>query len=345
VWEIGHSYQGRPGHVVDVHLPVAEGHTHYSRLKLSLQKPTCFIIARHHANEVSSTTAALGLIKELADDAAMHAWLDRLNLVFLPMANPDGAATHYRLMSEHPRWKHHAARFNAGGMEFSIDTHNPDTAFGEARFRRETWLRWLPDAMVDNHGVPSHEWCQPFAGYNSPPRFPVSYHVVQAMIYGIINYADDPARPELRSAAESLRATVAHAVGADPKLHERNQYWLERYNDYGHRWLPEKSPIDVHDDMLFFFRGMDRRHDLVAWRSFSLLYPEITLVDWVTEVPDETAQGEHLEACAAAHRSANLAMMRLVADSAQPAVRSVRRRENGDVYVGYSRERRLAGNP
>jgi hypothetical protein len=34
------------------------------------------------------------------------------------------------------------------------------------------------DAMVDNHGVPSHEWCQPFAGYNSPPRFQVSYHVM-----------------------------------------------------------------------------------------------------------------------------------------------------------------------
>ncbi|MEZ4680922.1 MAG: hypothetical protein R2932_42590 [Caldilineaceae bacterium] len=39
------------------------------------------------------------------------------------------------------------------------------------------------DAIVDNHGVPSHRWCQPFAGYTTPPRFPVCYHVVQAMLW------------------------------------------------------------------------------------------------------------------------------------------------------------------
>ena len=281
------------------------------------------------------------MMDELTADPVMRQWLERLNLVFLPMANPDGAAIHYRLMAEHPRWKHHAARFNAAGMEFSIDTFNPDTPFGEARFRRETWLRWLPDAVVDNHGVPSHEWCQPFAGYNSPPRFPVSYHVVQAMIYGIIAYVDDPDRPGLRAAAEELRTTVAKAVAAETHLHARNQFWLERYDDYGHSWLPETSPKDVHQGMLFFLRKMDRREDLVAWRNFALLHPEITLVDWITEVPDETAQGEYLTECAAAHRTANLAMMRLVADSAQPAQRTVRRRENGDVHVSFARERRI----
>ena len=132
VWEVGRSYQGRTGYAVDVHLPPATGQTHTSRLKLALQKPTCFIIGRHHANEVSSTTAALDMMDELSTDPVMRQWLERLNLVFLPMANPDGAATHYRLMAEHPRWKHHAARFNAAGMEFSVDTFNPDTAFGEA---------------------------------------------------------------------------------------------------------------------------------------------------------------------------------------------------------------------
>ena len=341
VWQVGQSYQGRTGYAVDVRLPSGAGQTHQSRLKLTVQKPTCFIIARHHANEVSSTTAVLDMMLELVEDPDSRNWLQKLNLVFLPMANPDGAAVHYRLMAEHPRWKHHAARFNAAGMEFSIDSFNPDTAFGEARFRREIWQRWLPDAVVDNHGVPSHEWCQPFAGYNSPPRFQVSYHVVQAMIYGIIAYADDPARPGLKAAAESLRSAVSKAVAADAHLHARNLFWLDRYHDYGHRWLPETSPKDVHQGMLFFFRGMDRREEPVAWRSFSLRHPEITLIDWITEVPDETAQGTYLVECAGAHRTANLAMMRLVADSAQPAQRLISRRENGDVHVLFMRERRI----
>ena len=345
VWPVGRSYQGRTGYAVDVHLPLARGQTHASRLKLSLQKPTCLIVARHHANEVSSTTAAVDLIRDLATDPALRGWLAGVNLVFLPFANPDGAAAHYRLMAEHPRWKHHAARFNAAGMEIGIDLFNPHTAFGEARFRWEIWRRWLPDAIVDNHGVPSHEWCQPFAGYNSPPRFRVSYQVVQAMIYGIVTYAEDAARPFLRSAAGSLRSVVTQAVRSAAWLHERNRFWLERYDAYGHQWLPETSPKDVYDDMLFFYRGVDRGRDEVTWRSFSLRYPDITLLDWITEVPDETAQGDYLRECAEAHRIANLAMIRLAAESAQPAQRTVQARPDGRTHIAFARERRLDGTP
>ncbi len=38
-------------------------------------------------------------------------------------------------------------------------------------------------------------------------------------------------------------------------LHERNRFWLERYDAYGHQWFAETSPKDVYDDMLFFYRG------------------------------------------------------------------------------------------
>lgn len=345
VWPAGRSYQGRTGYAVDVHLPPARGQTHVSRLKLAVQKPTCLIVARHHANEVSSTTAALDLIRDLANEPSLRRWLERVNLVFLPFANPDGAAVHYQLMAEHPRWKHHAARFNAAGMEIGRDLYNPDTAFGEARFRWEIWRRWLPDAIVDNHGVPSHEWCQPFAGYNSPPRFPVSYHVVQAMIYGIVTYVEDARRPFLRAAAEAIRAAVTEAVDSIQWLRERNRFWLERYDGYGHQWLPEISPKNVHGDMLFFYRGVERGRDEVTWRSFSLRYPDITLLDWITEVPDETAQGDYLLECAEAHRIANLAMIRVVAESAQSAQRVVQTQPDGRVRVAFTRERRIERLP
>ena len=274
-------------------------------------------------------------------DPAQQQWLKQVNLVFLPMENPDGAALHYTLMAEHPRWKHHAARFNAAGQEFSRDHFDPNTPFGEARFRRETWLRWLPDAIVDNHGVPSHEWCQPFAGYTTPPRFRVCYHVVQAMLYGIIAFPDDPALPHLRQAAHALRGAVAQAVRATPWLHQRNQYWLAHYHRYGHDWLPDLSPVDLHDDMLFFYQGANPAHLSETRRNFAMRYPQITLLDWITEVPDETAQGDYLAECAEAHRVANQAMIELLAASAAPVTRTVEQHADGRIHLRLQRERRV----
>lgn len=340
-WQVGRSYQGRPGHVIDVTLPLEAHQTHVARRKLSLQKPTLLFVARHHANEVSSTTTALQMARAAAVDPTQRQWLERVNLVFLPMENPDGAALHYVLMAEHPRWKHHAARFNAAGKEFSWDIFDPTTPFGEARFRRETWLRWLPDAIVDNHGVPSHEWCQPFAGYTTPPRFRVSYHVVQAMLYGIITFADDPTMPHLHQAAAALRSAVAQEVAATPWLYQRNQYWLDRYYHFGHRWLPAISPMAVHEGMLFFYRGVAPEQLPPARRNFAMRYPQITLLDWVTEVPDETAQGDYLAECAEAHRVANQAMIQLLVDSAQPMVRFVAQQEDERLYIGFRRRRQV----
>ena len=341
VWQVGHSYQGRPGYVLDVTLPLAAQQTHFARRKLALQKPTLLFVARHHANEVSSTTTALQMARAAVTDPAQRQWLKQVNLVFLPMENPDGAALHYALMAEHPRWKHHAARFNAAGQEFSRDHFDPNTPFGEARFRRETWLRWLPDAIVDNHGVPSHEWCQPFAGYTTPPRFRVCYHVVQAMLYGIIAFPDDPALPHLRQAAQALRGAVAQAVRATPWLHQRNQYWLAHYHRYGHDWLPDLSPVDLHDDMLFFYQSANPAHLSETRRNFAMRYPQITLLDWITEVPDETAQGDYLAECAEAHRVANQAMIELLSASAAPMKRIVEAHADGRVHLRLQRERRV----
>ena len=84
------------------------------------------------------------------------------------------AALHYAMQREHPTWKLHAARYNAVGLEFAREFFNRDTPYGEARPRPALWRRWRPDVVVDNHGVPSHEWAQLFSGFNSPPRFGVS---------------------------------------------------------------------------------------------------------------------------------------------------------------------------
>ena len=118
-------------------------------------KPTHLIVARHHANEVASTTAALQLIESLATDPAVTPLLDRVNVVVIPDENPDGTALHARLMAEHPAWKHHAARYNAVGVEFARCFGDDDTPYGEARVRPLLWRQWRPDVVTDNHGVPT----------------------------------------------------------------------------------------------------------------------------------------------------------------------------------------------
>lgn len=335
------SYQGRPIPGIEVTAPTSA--SVWSRRKLSIFKPTFFIVARHHANEVASTTAALKLVELLVDDNKWRRLLSRVNVVILPFENADGAALHDRLQREHPNWKHHPARYNAVGYEFAEDNGNPDTRFGESRVRDRVWQRWLPDIVVDNHGVPSHEWAQTFAGFGSPPRFGVSYWQVQAMIYGILYFMESDAYPEHRLAAYAIREAVAHAVSSDIELLQWNRAYRERYVSWGTRWVPERFPANTHRDMIFYFggypAGRERRR-----QSPSSRFPGVTVASWVTEVPDETAHGNHLRLTAKAHLIANRATIDLLAASAMPPERRIAQTARG-TRITVSRRRPIVIGP
>ncbi|HET9016940.1 MAG TPA: M14 family metallopeptidase [Thermomicrobiaceae bacterium] len=312
------SYQGRPIPAVEVVAPMAAAV--WSPRKLALQKPTFLVVGRHHANEVASTTAALWLVERLVDDPFWRPLLDRVNVALLPYENADGAALHAWLQHEHPIWKHHPARYNAVGFEFGEDQHNPDSPYGEARARAALWRRWLPDVVVDNHGVPSHEWAQVFAGFGSPPRFGVSYWQLQALIYGILHYLDDPAYPAHRDAALALREAVARAVAEDPELLALNRTYYERYVTWGHRWVPERFPAGRHGEMVWHFGPVAADAPRLR-RAFTARAPQLTVVSWVTEVGDETAHDGQLERTARAHLVANRATLDLLAAAATPVER------------------------
>ena len=70
--------------------------------------------------------------------------LDHVNVAIIPYENPDGAELHAWLQQEHPTWKHHPARYNAVGLEFSLERGNTDSRYGEGRVRDKVWQRWLP---------------------------------------------------------------------------------------------------------------------------------------------------------------------------------------------------------
>jgi hypothetical protein len=256
----------------------------------ALRHPTLLINARHHANEVASTTAALALAKRLAADPALRG---RVNIVVVPLENVDGAQIHDLMQRDNPRWKHHAARYNRDGCEYYGEYFNPATPYGEARALSRLWRQWLPDVVLDAHGVPSHEWIQCFSGYGSPPRFKMSIWLPNALIYGILY--QPLAHAGNIAAGEDLARAMAAAFAADGEIDGLNKRWLARYRRWGSGILPDKFPVELMGDAIFY------RHDAAERQiSFTWWRPDVTAVHCVSEVADETAQGGYLDLCARA---------------------------------------------
>jgi hypothetical protein len=280
----------------------------FSPIKCTLYKPTILIEAGHHANEVSSTPAIIELMQELG--TSHSSILKHVNLVVIPCANPDGAKLHERMAEDNPEWKHHAARYNAVGLEYAHVRYKK-TVFGEADVVPLIMKRWAPDIIVDDHGIPSHEWVQPFAGYNSPPRFPVSYWMPNALIYGIGRELD---RSQYPVHVHNL-SVIADRIDQKIKgtsIYEKNQYWVNRVKKYGHQWLPDVFPIEQTNDLLFYkwqtetnknsFNGIER-------------YPEWVCADIISEAADETVFGEALGLCKEAHKLFDLAILEAAAEA------------------------------
>lgn len=294
IWQAGSSFEQRPIFAYALTSHGVRGR--WSPQKLAARKPTVQIAARHHANEVSSTVAAFALADALIADPAL---LRQVSLVIVPVENPDGTAFHQTLSTTHQYWKHHPARYNAVGLEYGYQEFDGQTRFGEARIRREVWEKWRPHMVIDNHGVPSHEWSQHFSGFGSPPRFPVSYWIPQALLYGIIDHLADVT---VERFGALVSATIARNLADEPALAALNDALGERYRTWGTAYVPERFPASYDNGFLCYYR---RIVPDPASRNIGVRAPATTLLSWITEVPDETAHDERLELTARSQYLAN----------------------------------------
>jgi hypothetical protein len=302
IWLGGVSYEGRAISVIDIYAPTEADFV--STHKLAYYKPTILIETGHHPNEVSSMPAILGLVNSL--DPSL---LNKVNLVIIPCANPDGAALHRRLTEDNPEWKHHAARYNAVGLEYAHHRYE-ETIFGEAEVVPKIFNRWLPDVSVDDHGIPSHEWVQPFAGYNSPPRFPVSYWIPNSLIYGIGKEMEGETYKEHRRLLKEMIENITAKVSQNQRVRLQNEHWARSYYKYGSRWLPNIFPIEQSDGMIFY-----KWETKVNPGSDEMIarYPEWCSIELISETSDETVYGEALEHCILAHQLFDLSVIETVA--------------------------------
>ncbi|GAK06833.1 M14 family metallopeptidase [Geomicrobium sp. JCM 19038] len=303
-FEVSRSFNGNPIYAFEI---TAETNASWqSARKLSVYKPTILIETGHHANEVSSVPALYELMKRIDQET-----LKAITIVAIPGSNPDGTALHQQLIKEHPEWKHHAARFNAVGLEFNHFRFQ-DSVFGEAMSAPALINRWLPDVYLDNHGIPAHEWIQPFAGYNSPPRFPVSYWLPNAMMYGIGKDVVD--RDEHRLILDKATVWSSKAIGENQRLHNKNKQWQSRIKRYAYPHVAKQFPLPTVHDMIFNRWEEKGSRDST---HYIYRYPELCSLEIVTEAADETVYGDWLDDCVNGQRLFNESIIEMVASTNQ----------------------------
>ncbi|WP_163969416.1 M14 family metallopeptidase [Oceanobacillus halotolerans] len=320
-WLCDYSYRGHPIYVYEFFKDTKEDY--YSAIKMSTQKPTILIETGHHANEVSSMPAVTELMDEITE---MHPHiLDHLNFAIIPRANPDGTALHQRMIKDNPEWKHHAARYNAVGLEFGHVRYQ-DSPFGEANVVPKIMNRWAPDIVIDDHGIPSHEWTQPFAGYHNPPSFPMSFWIPNAFIYGIARKLDEAEFPQHAAILDKITHEIQSSV-VGTEIQEMNQYWLKRYQKYGNTYMPDMFPIELTNDFIFYKWAAEP--DETSRNSINR-FPEWVSADLISEAADETVYGDVLEMCKKAHRMFDLGAIKWINKDDQTVKQTL---SNGEIVV------------
>jgi hypothetical protein len=308
-----------------------------SRTKLVASRPTVYINARHHANEVSSTNSALALVSTLLTDKAYESVADKVNIVIVPLENADGAAIHYDLATDNPEWILHTARYNSLGREFAYDYFHDATPHTEALGFTQVWRDWLPDVVMDDHGVPNHEWCQQFSGYTSP--WFKGFWMPRALMYGYFWYVTDEAYAGNKVLAERIQEAFADRIGSRSECRSLNAEWRDRFEKYAHAWMPRLFPAEYYKDVIFYWVPYAYKPD---YHYVSVRYPWVTASSFVTEISDEGARGEYLGLCARTHEAGDLAVIDLLRSLDTQVESEVRRGGVAASTGGWTVSARLA---
>jgi hypothetical protein len=231
------------------------------------------------------------------------------------MENADGVAAFERLYPTAPGHKLHAARYNALGCEFYSDYFAERPRFPEALAKRRVWERWLPELILDGHGVPSHEWEQPFSGY-APGMF-AEHWIPRAFLYVYLPFLDDPDDPR-HGWARRLGGIIRRRVGEDPDLSRRNAEIRDRYRRYAENWEPDVFP-PAGEGPVALLPPVPR----VAHLSYCVQRPDVTRLEVVTEVVDEVAEGTWLDLCVRGHLAVLEALTEFLQAEGKKAIKTV----------------------
>ncbi|HEY0874211.1 MAG TPA: M14 family zinc carboxypeptidase, partial [Vicinamibacterales bacterium] len=315
-YRVGESFLGKDIWAADV-MPSMKA-SHWSQAKATTLKPTVVYSARQHANEVSSTSHTMRLIELLLTDPEYKKYLQKVNVVIHPITNPDGAQLAYDLQKITPNHMLHAGYLGALGVDATSGGNQEDPIYPEAKVRPMLRRMWLPDAFLNPHGYPSHEWVQVFSEYMAwvRSREPGGRGwCCNRGWYTSINY---PAGEEFeghKEVALALREYIVEGINSDPAVRAMNERNYARYTRYGYTFDPENFKLNIYKGVNVYMPPKGTRRDAPGAREErGEANPRITYINSGTEAPDETARGDWMKIVASAGLQWDLAVLRLLND-------------------------------
>jgi hypothetical protein len=261
VYWMGRSYLGTNIWAADVTLPTPSELS--SMPKATTLKATLIYSGRQHANEVSSTSHLFKLGEELVLDPKRRETLKKVNVVLHPITNPDGANLSIDLTKIAPRNMVHAGYHASLTSDVVSDQNNEFPIYPESATRRLLWTAWLPDAFLNPHGYPTHEWVQPFSDYSGwiITRMGAETGRTNWVTRGwftSLGFLGDDEHPKSRIVTYALREKIVGEMAKTPGVLDFNKAENDRYERWQH-WDAEsyQQPIYKGVRINMALKGMD----------------------------------------------------------------------------------------
>ena len=274
-----------------------------SQAKEETLKAVIVYSGRQHANEVSSTSHVHRLAEDLVRDPDMRAMLKRVNVVIHPIDNADGANLSIALMHTDPEFLVHPGYHGALTADVQTGLWETDPTYPESRTRRLLWEQWLPDAFINPHGYPSHEWVQPFSGYaawmirRSGVESSRTWWIPRGW-FTSLGYLSGPDYPHNKDIAYELRERIADNFNKVPGAMDLENRMNSRYDRYGVPWEPRSFQMQIYKGVRIYM-SLKGVRSAPGGEGFMARFPKVTWDEGYTEAPDETAHGSYLELLAA----------------------------------------------
>ncbi|MGH9482518.1 MAG: M14 family zinc carboxypeptidase, partial [Terriglobales bacterium] len=304
VYSMGRSYLGQVIWAVDLMLPSPSTLTSWA--KETTLKASIVYSARQHANEVSSTSHVLKLAEQLVTDPATRAYLKQVNVVLHPIDNPDGAKLSVIEAKIVPDNLLHLGYHGALAADVSTGQGETDPTYPESRTRRQLLAAWNPDAFLNPHGYPSHEWVQPFSEYTAWVQSRNGANNgrtwwIPRGWFTSLSYARDTTTDTYSEAVTyALRDRIVEAERQVPGLLPLENRMNARYQRWGQAFQPDDMQQPVVDGIRIY---MPLKGSTGAGRGGQAGPGASSAVTWdqgYTEAPDETAHGDYMKLVASA---------------------------------------------
>ncbi len=258
-----------------------------SRARLARWKPSVLISARQHANEPTSTPANFLWLQHQLDSPLFRCF----NFIFHPLENPDGAKLYSALRQMVSHHMHHAARYTSLGSDIESTPAINGSLIAERQLHEEAKQRWSPLIHLNNHGYPAHEWTRPHSGY-------VPAHFEDWSLpfgYLAILIAEPKVEPLLYQSQQQIVKRLA-ATGLVPYTHAQVKRNL-RYRS------KTDLPFTFAGDLPFLLRARSNQEKIPTFNAGK------TWLTLISEVPDESVDGELWHSCVLAHQQMNQAVL------------------------------------